>query len=147
MKDGLIDGLITDDNDAFTGCDKLNYVELIEGELHETVAALHLEEWRNDMNEEVDSINRILPNANAGYLDYDGAGLREVSYGSEKARAVRRWIRSVLRKIIHYQEVHQRILEAAATLKLLLPQDIVTNNVFRFIELPSHTFEVEEEVG
>ena len=31
------------------------------------------------------------------------------------------------------------------TLQLPLPQDIVTSSVFPFIELPSHSFEVEED--
>ena len=38
--------------------------------------------------------------------------------------------------------------EAAATIQLDLPQDIVMNNVLPFLELPSYTFEVvdyEEE--
>ncbi|KAK1737822.1 leucine-rich repeat domain-containing protein, partial [Skeletonema marinoi] len=45
LKDGM---LIADD--IFTGCDNLKHVDLVEGELHETIAALQLEEWRNDMN-------------------------------------------------------------------------------------------------
>ena len=131
----------------FQLCKSLKHVDLVEGELHETVAALQLEEWRNDMNYEINSINQTLPNLHAGYLNvnwYD-ARERKVSYG-EKARAIRRWLRSVLGKIIHYQEEHQRILEAAATtLQFTLPQDIAMNKVLPFLELPSHTFEVEEE--
>ena len=136
----LKDGIITAD-DIFQECDNLKYVDLIEGELHETIAALHLEEWGNDMNEEIDSINQILPSARAGYWDDFGGDDQ-----GEKAQTIRTWIRSVLGKIIHYQAEHQRILnEAAYTILLLLPQDIVTNNVLPFLELPSHTFEVEED--
>ena len=55
LKDGL------NMNDAvFQACDNLHQLDLIEGgkTLHETIAALHyLQEWRNDMNEEVGSIN------------------------------------------------------------------------------------------
>eukprot|EP00985_Skeletonema_marinoi_P014762 scaffold7522_cov202-Skeletonema_marinoi.AAC.17 len=132
----LKDGLITHDN-LFAGCLDLVHVDLVEGELHETIADLQLEEWRNDMNEEIVSINRILPTASAGRWGRDEG---------EKAQALRTWIRSVLRKIIHYQAEHQRLLdeEAATTLQLALPQDIVMNNVLPFLELPSYTFEVED---
>ena len=138
----LKDGLITEDN-IFQGCESLTQVDLVEGELHETIAALHLEEWRNDMNEAINSINRILPDASAGYYDEEYGEEDDEDYG-EKARAIRRWIRSILFKIIDYQEEHQRILdEFATTLQLALPNDIVVNNVLFFLELPSHTFEVE----
>ena len=122
----------------------MNHVDLVEGDaLHETIAASQLEEWRNDMNEEIDSINRTLPDAPAGY--YNEYGDAEDDEG-EKAREIRRWIRSVLRKIINFQAEHQRILdEAATTVQLVVPQDIVINNVLPFLELPSHTFgEVED---
>ena len=79
------DGLIANDH-TFRECDDLHEVDLIEGELHETIASLQLEEWRNDMNEKIDSINQILPNAPAGDEDEDDPG--------EKTQAIRRWIRS-----------------------------------------------------
>ena len=63
MKDGLITA------DTYAGCESLNHVELVEGELHQSIAALHLEQWRNDMAEEIDSINQILPNARADRYD------------------------------------------------------------------------------
>ena len=130
----LKDGLFTDDN-TFQGCDNLRQVDLVEAaELHETVAALHLDEWSNDMNEEIDSINQILHTAPPGNDDYDDYG--------EKTHAIRRWIRSVLGKINHYKAEHQRILdEAATTLQCTLPHEIATNNVLTFLELPAHTFE------
>eukprot|EP00577_Skeletonema_sp_RCC1716_P020819 CAMPEP_0113375426 /NCGR_PEP_ID=MMETSP0013_2-20120614/2099_1 /TAXON_ID=2843 ORGANISM="Skeletonema costatum, Strain 1716" /NCGR_SAMPLE_ID=MMETSP0013_2 /ASSEMBLY_ACC=CAM_ASM_000158 /LENGTH=300 /DNA_ID=CAMNT_0000257459 /DNA_START=9 /DNA_END=911 /DNA_ORIENTATION=- /assembly_acc=CAM_ASM_000158 len=132
----LNDGMITHDN-LFAGCLDLVHVDLFEGAVHETIVALQLEEWRNDMNEEINAINQILPTAPAGSRDYDEGG---------KARAIRTWIRSVLRKIIHYQADHQRLLdeEVATTLQLVLPQDIMMNNVLPFVELPSYTFEVED---
>ena len=61
----LKDGMTINDN-VFRGCEKLQYVDLVEGSLHETMTALHFEEWRNDMYGEIDSINQILPNAPAG---------------------------------------------------------------------------------
>ncbi len=127
----LKDGLFTRDN-IFMGCDNLHRVDL-KGELHETIAALHLEEWRNDMNEEIESINQTLPNASA------------LSSSCEKAQAIRGWIGSVLGKIIHYQAEHRHLLreDVTATLGLALPNEIVMNNVLPFLELPSYTFEVE----
>eukprot|EP00984_Skeletonema_dohrnii_P000625 scaffold194_cov84-Skeletonema_dohrnii-CCMP3373.AAC.6 len=128
---------ITHDN-LFQGCANLKHVDLVQGDLHETIAALQLEEWRNDMNEEIDSINQILPTVDAGSGGWD-------TDEGEKAQAIRTWIRSVLRKIIHYQAEHQRLLDeqVATTLQLALPQDIVMKNVVPFLELPSYTFEVE----
>ena len=136
----LKDGIIHVD-DTFYGCRKLNYIDLVEGELHETIVALHLEAWRIDMKEEIDSINQILPNADAG--DYEDIGGED---DGEKAQVIRRWIRLVLRKINHYQAEHQRILDfSATTLQLALPHDIVTNNVMPLLALPSYTFEVGYE--
>eukprot|EP00986_Skeletonema_menzelii_P002861 scaffold833_cov145-Skeletonema_menzelii.AAC.21 len=62
----LKDDMITADN-MFMGCENLKQLDLVEGEeLRETIAALHFEEWRNEMNREIDSINRNLPTADAG---------------------------------------------------------------------------------
>ncbi len=132
----LKDNLITADN-LFQACKNLNHVDLIEvEELHETIAALHMEEWRNDMHKQIDAINRILPTAPAGDATVD-------EDAGEKSQAIRRWIRSVLRKIDHYQEEHQRLMdeEVAPTIQLALPRDIVMNNVLTFLVLPSYTFE------
>eukprot|EP00984_Skeletonema_dohrnii_P035434 scaffold35168_cov144-Skeletonema_dohrnii-CCMP3373.AAC.1 len=133
----LKDGMITDDN-IFRSCKNLVHVDLIEEAiLHETVAALLFENWQNDMYREIDSINQILPNTPAGnaYGGDDGG----------KARAIRRWIRSVLLKIVQYKAEHRRLLnEVAATLQLALPNDIVFKNVLPFLELPSYTFEGED---
>jgi len=138
----LKDGIIATD-DMFAGCDNLKHVDLVEGELHETIASLQLEEWRNDMNEEIYSINQILPTVDAGFYDNDTDHLDD----GGKARAIRTWIRSVLGKVIHYKAEHQRLLdeEVATALELALSQDIVMNNVLPFLELPSYTFELDEE--
>jgi len=140
----LKNDLIPHDYSLF-GCENLNRVDLVEGEiLRETIAALQLEEWRNDMHDEIDTINQILPTTDVGEQLYDDVG--------EKALVIRRWIRSVLRKIMHYKAHHRRLLEedVAPTLHRILPQDIVMNNFLPFLEVPSHSFEVEhheDEVG
>ena len=112
----LKDGLFNHD-DIFQGCDDLHKVDLVEGELHETIAALHLEEWRNDMNEEIDSINKILPNTPSGGWDseHDELGVDDGDPG-EKAQEIRRWIRSVLRRLDHYKTEHHKLLKEATTL-------------------------------
>ena len=135
----LRDGIITTD-DIFQECGKLNQVDLVDGELlHETIAALYLEEWRNEMNNEIDAINRILPSVDDGGWDGDD----DPDYG--KAATIGGWIIVVLRKINHYKTEHQRMLgEAGSSLQHVLPHDIVMNNVVPFLELPPHTFEVED---
>ena len=141
----LKDGLITP-NSTFQACENLKHINLVEEEiLHETIAALQLEEWRNDMGEEIDSINQILPTTYAGY--YENFGGEE---DGQKARAIRRWIGSVLHKIILYQAEHQLLLnEAASTIHHVLPQDIVMNNVLSLLALPSHLFggDGQEDAG
>eukprot|EP00984_Skeletonema_dohrnii_P028416 scaffold18400_cov70-Skeletonema_dohrnii-CCMP3373.AAC.1 len=126
----LKDDMITHDN-IFRGCEKLKHVDLVGGAvLSDTIAALLLEEWKIDINEEINSINHILPTTPAGN-DFDGVD-------GGMAQAVRMWIRAVLHKIIHYKAEHHSILnEAASALQLALPQDIVIKNVLPFLELPN----------
>jgi len=133
-------GLIIDDG-AFQGCGCLEHIHLIEGDLHETIAALHMEEWRNGMDDEIDSINETLPDTDAGWGDDYGGNL------GQKALMIRGWIRSLIVEINYYITEHRRLLDedVATTLELILPAEIVMNNVLPFLELPSHTFEVEEE--
>eukprot|EP00984_Skeletonema_dohrnii_P024667 scaffold13807_cov78-Skeletonema_dohrnii-CCMP3373.AAC.3 len=132
----LKDNLINDDN-AFKGCVNLEHVDLVGGPHAKLIAALQLNDWRNDMNEEIDSINQILPTAPAGGDSYRDVG--------RKAAVIRSWIRSVLHKIIHYKAQHDRLLmKAATTLELAsLQNDIVIENYLPYLELPSYTFEVE----
>ena len=118
----------------FQRCEKLTHIDLVGG-VHETVDALLLEEWKNDMNEEINAVNQILPNTSAGNEFFDKG---------EYAVAIRSWITSVLQKIIHYKAEHRRILnDAAATLQSSLPNDIVLKNVLPFLELPPYTFQGE----
>ena len=140
----LKDGIISADN-IFQLCEKLMHTDLVEeAELHATTAALHLEDWRNDMNREIDSINQILPNARA-VGDYD-EDAEEWGDPGEKAEAIRMWIRSVRQKIVQYKAEHQRVLNGAATiLQFALPHDIVMNNILPFLKLPSYTFVGEDQ--
>ena len=119
----LKDGMVSDDN-IFQRCGRLENVDLVGG-VHETVATLLMDEWKNDMYEEIDSINRILPNTPAGNVNMNDPG--------GKAREIRMWIRSVLRKIVHYRAEHQIFLNMAAALESRLPSDIVFKNVLPFL--------------
>ena len=125
-------------NNIFQGCGNLKTVRLANGVLHETINALYLDDWKNDMNETVDWINFILPDVYAG-IDEDDEG--------EKAWVIKRWMRLIQRKIIHYQAEHRRILDnVATTLQFAFPNnDIVMNNIIPFLELPSYIFERDEE--
>ena len=144
----LKDGIINED-DAFIGCEKLMYVDLVEGGLLKTIPALQLEDWRNDMCRELVSIITILPDARSGHYMrvHDDDGDYDDYDNGEKARAIRIWIRSVLRKIILYQAEHRRVLDedVTPTLKLVLPQEIVIHNALPFLDIPPHKFEVEED--
>ncbi len=134
LKDGLMDYDYT-----FAECFELKHVDLIE--VHETIVALHMEEWRNDMRAEIDSINQILPKVYDDFQISTSFHWTERIYTTEKAQAIRTWIRSVLDKIIHYKAEHESVLDDAATaLQLALPRDLVMDNVLSFLELPSQTF-------
>ena len=113
----LKDGLIDDDN-IFARCKILRHVDFLQG-VHETIAALQNEVWENDVNKEIAAFYRV--NMNIG-----------------KAKAIREWIRSVLRKLVHYKHLrHRHILNvAAARLQRALPSDIVHKNVLPYLELP-----------
>jgi hypothetical protein len=114
----LRDGMITHD-DIFRGCRSLASVDLV-GDLHQTIAALHLEEWKDEMSEKIGRINQILPTTDAGTSLFDGGETRRGVRGN-KAQAVRMWIRSVLRKIEDYKAEHSTLLkEASTTLELAL---------------------------
>ncbi|KAK1733237.1 leucine-rich repeat domain-containing protein [Skeletonema marinoi] len=132
----LKDGMITDNN-VFQGCENLKHVDLVEGELHETIAALLLEEWRNDMNEEIASINQILPNTSAGNSRDDAGG---------KAEAIRTWIRSVLRNIIEYKAQHQSYLNEAATTLQLAERAFLACRSLERITLPLKDGMISENV-
>ena len=83
----------------FVFCHHLTTVDLVGG-IHKTVASLHLESWRNEMNEEIQRINQILP----GTAHY------------EKTDVIRQWMQSVIRNIDHYKAEHSVLAKEVATL-------------------------------
>jgi hypothetical protein len=139
LKDDMIDDDDDDDDyeDVFQGCDNLRHVDLLGG-VHEFVPALHMDDWKNDMNAKINSINQILLNTPAGYYyyDYDGDYV-EVAGG--KGRAIQTWIRSVLHKLDDYEQQHRNLLTEATTIlveEVGLPQELVINNILPCLQLP-----------
>jgi hypothetical protein len=95
LKDNLIIG-----NNAFSHCQKLSKVDTLAGEIHKTISSLHMESWRNEMQEEINRINQTLPNVRI----------------IEKTQAIQQWMTRVLDRIEHYKTEHQTLLKEAMTL-------------------------------
>ena len=91
LKDDMIKGSV------FLGCPKLATVDLVGG-IHQTVAALHLESWRNEMNNRVNQV------------------LRTTSSWDGKTDAIKQWMDSVIRQLDHYKNEHHQMLKEATTL-------------------------------
>jgi hypothetical protein len=71
----------------FDFCCNLTTFDLIWG-IHNTVSSLLLQRWKDEMNQVVDNINRVLPNTHG------------------KTDAIRLWIRSVINRMEHYKAKH-----------------------------------------
>ena len=82
---------------VFWKCDDLSQVDLVGG-IHKTVSSLLLDSWKNEMKDEIDSINRDLPNT------------------SHKTRTVRQWMERVFERIEHYKSEHYTLLKESTTL-------------------------------
>eukprot|EP00985_Skeletonema_marinoi_P022124 scaffold13937_cov146-Skeletonema_marinoi.AAC.2 len=83
----------------FDQCEHLVTVDLVGG-IHTTVASLHMESWRTEMEEEINRINQVLP-----YTDVD-----------ENTDEIRHWMDSVLDKMNHYKAEHYRYVKEGITL-------------------------------
>jgi hypothetical protein len=93
LKDNMISA------DVFFDCRNLTTVAL-SGGIHKTIASLHMESWKNEMREEIDRINQVLPNTHV--------------WG--KTAEIRQWIRSVIGRIEHYRTEHKALLKEATSL-------------------------------
>ena len=93
LKDNLLSG------DVFFDCDALSQVDLVGG-IHKTISSLLLESWRNDMGDEIDRINQVLPNVNC----------------YQKTNPIRNWMERVLDSIEHYKIEHYALLKKFTTL-------------------------------
>ncbi len=83
---------------VFIGCHILSQVDLVGG-IYKTVSSLLLDSWRNEMNEEIDSIDRILPDAPA-----------------DKTATVQQWMETVIERFEHYKSEHYALLKEFTTL-------------------------------
>ncbi|KAK1742677.1 leucine-rich repeat domain-containing protein, partial [Skeletonema marinoi] len=66
-------------NNVFSDCPDLTTMDLVGG-IHNTIASLHLESWKNDTTEEINRINQVLPNTTS----------------SQKTAEIQQWMRSVI---------------------------------------------------
>jgi hypothetical protein len=82
----------------FDDCRNLITVDLVGG-IHKTISSLLLGRWRDEMNQEIDRINQVLPNTRA----------------MAKTAEIQRWIRSVLHRMEHYKAEHYALLKEDMT--------------------------------
>ena len=85
--------------DVFFNGDALSQVDLVGGS-HRTISSLLLNSWKNEMENEIDRINRDLFNTPA----------------DDKTEAIHQWMRSVLQRIEHYKSEHYILLKEFTTL-------------------------------
>ncbi len=98
-------GNLVFDEHAFTLCENLSRVDVLDGGIHKTISSLHLKTWRNEMKEESDRINLTRPGIS----------------GMGKHIVIREWITRVLQRIEHYKTEHKVLVkEAMALLELAL---------------------------
>jgi hypothetical protein len=83
----------------FDKCENLTTVDLLGG-TNKTISTLLLERWRNEMNQEINRINQVLPNTPA----------------NEKSDAIQGWIISVIDRMENYKVEHNRLVNEATTL-------------------------------
>jgi hypothetical protein len=93
----LKDNLIVDDG-AFTLCENLSSVEV--GGIHKTISSLHMDTWRNEMEDEINRINQTLS---------------EIPV-NEKTKAIQQWLDRVLDRMEHYKTEHGLLVKEAMTL-------------------------------
>ena len=85
--------------ELFWLCPKLTTVDLVGG-VHNTVASLHLDSWRNEMKDEINRINQVLPNTDA----------------RRKTEPIKQWMGLVTRRLNRYKAEHKAMLKEATTL-------------------------------
>jgi hypothetical protein len=94
LKDNLVIA-----SDAFNYCENLSNVDTLAGEIHKTISSLQMVSWREEMLEEIDSINQTLPNIRFG-----------------KSEAIQQWLERVFIRMEHYKTEHQTLLKEAMVL-------------------------------
>ncbi|KAK1732352.1 hypothetical protein QTG54_016956 [Skeletonema marinoi] len=77
----------------------LSRVDLVGG-IHSTIASLHMVSWRNEMKNEINRINQVLPNI----------------AGDTKTQVIQQWMRTVIGRLAHCKDEHHKLLKEATTL-------------------------------
>jgi len=83
----------------FGNCEHLAIVDLVGG-IHTTVASLHMESWRSEMEEKISRINQVLPDTEQG----------------DKTAIIQHWMVSVLNKMDRYKAEHYRYVKEGITI-------------------------------
>eukprot|EP00986_Skeletonema_menzelii_P010979 scaffold5509_cov152-Skeletonema_menzelii.AAC.2 len=86
------------ERDVFNYCPMLTTVDMVGG-IHNTVASLHLESWRNEMMDEINRINQVLP-----------------TITGDKTPKIQQWMESIICRLDHHKAEHNRLLKEATTL-------------------------------
>ena len=82
---------------VFTECDDLSRVDLIGG-FRQTISSLLLDNWRDEMNDEIDSFNQGPP-----------------SDSYDKTASIRRWMETIIRRLEHFKSEHYALLKKSMT--------------------------------
>ena len=90
----LKDGIFRDQ--AVYGCEKLSTINII-GSIHKTISYLSLESWRNEIYDEIDRVNTVLPDADQ----------------KEKTHIIQQWMKSVSGIVEHYKNEHYNLIHEA----------------------------------
>eukprot|EP00984_Skeletonema_dohrnii_P003027 scaffold1017_cov95-Skeletonema_dohrnii-CCMP3373.AAC.1 len=99
-RDLIIYDDVLNEYNQFDRCEHLVTVDLVGGAHTETVASLHLESWRTEMEEEINRINQVLPNTPA----------------DDKTDEIQQWMDSVINKMDYFKAEHWRYVKEAVTL-------------------------------
>ena len=85
----------------FDGCSNFSIVDIAEAVgTHKTISSFLMKTWRDEMNQEIDRINRELPSTHSVHM----------------TNKLRLWIRSVINRISHYKAEHKKLLKEHMTL-------------------------------
>jgi hypothetical protein len=84
---------------VFINCVDLSQVDLV-GETHQTISSLLLDSWRNEMKDDIDRINQVLPNT---------------ATDENKTTVIRQWMERVLERMEHYKSEHYALLKEDMT--------------------------------
>ena len=125
--------------DVFENCEDLSQVDLVGGVHKFDLFSLPFDSWRNEMNEEIGRINKVLPNTSAlkYYADLEtrveriNLGLPSFTTGlnigtslkqfrsDDKTVAIILWIGRVLYRIKQYKSKHYTLLKSKEDMTLL----------------------------